>query len=741
MFTDEHAGQGFSANTDRRREGTAIDRIPEYKPDESPSGKRHELDNDETLNLWRRMLGYYMTELSRQSDNRTQMEKDENSYDGEQWEEMDKAIVEGRGQMALVYNVIATSINWMLGTERRGRTDYKVLPRRKEGAKAAENKSALLKYLSDVNRTEFSISEAFAECVKAGLGWLECGLQDDAEGEPIYDMAESWRNIVHDSAARKLDVSDGRYIFRTKWTDQDAALAMFPDRREAIINATSTTTDYGYFGGEFDGDNAMDYGEEEMQNTGYIGGPGDHGLFALRKRVRLIEGWFRVPIQEDRMTGGEFSGEIFDPYSDGHIGQIITGKAKVRKRLTWRMHVMIFTNAGPLWFSKSPYRHNHFPFTPVWCYRRAKNGLPYGMIRNLRDLQNDINKRASKALHILSTNKTIMDDDAVVDLDEFREEVSRADAIIVKKRGSQLDLNVDRDLAPAHMDLMRYAVDMVQQMSGVTHENLGRDTNATSGRAIIAKQDQGSLTTSPIFDNLRFARQVHGEKKLSLIEQFMTEEKQFRITNKRGVPTHMVVMDGLPENDIVMTKADYIISEDDWNATIKQSQAQELLDLLQKLAPVAPELVMAVMDLLVEMMDVPQSDELVARIRNFTGMEDPDQDPNEMTPERQAREEAKAAQAEMEKRAADAQLATVEATAAEKMAKAEKTAAEIGKVVTDTRRAEADLPQAELDIADKAFKIALDALATPTAVDVADALADEARAASAPQPQQQPQPV
>ena len=92
-----------------------------------------------------------------------------------------------------------------------------------------------------------------------------------------------------------------------------------------------------------------------------------------------------------------------------------------------RIHVALMTEVGLLWFSESPYRHNKFPLTPIWCYRRGRDGAPYGVIRRLKDIQVDVNKRASKALHILSTSKIIMDYDALPDdmtFEEFQDDRS-----------------------------------------------------------------------------------------------------------------------------------------------------------------------------------------------------------------------------------------------------------------------------------------------------------------------------
>jgi hypothetical protein len=307
----------------------------------------------------------------------------------------------------------------------------------------------------------------------------------------------------------------------------------------------------------------------------------------------------------------------------------------------------------------------------------------------------------------------------VDDLDEFEEEIARPDSIIVKKPGKQLTIDVDRELSDAHLNLMQLSTGMIQSLSGVTDESLGRTTNASSGKAIVARQEQGALATAPIFDNLRMARQYHGEKVLSLIEQFYTEEKQFRITNQRGTPDYVNINDGLPENDITRTKADFVIDEVDWNATIRQAQTQELMELLSQLAPAAPQLVMVMLDILVEGMDVPSREELVKRIRQITGAQDPDADPANPTPEMIAQEQAKAAAAAMEQRAAEANILTMEGKAAEAQARAQKAKADAEKVRAGT-------PSDKLQTQKSALELALMMLSALPAVDTADALLQQA---------------
>jgi len=229
---------------------------------------KDDLDGPQSRDLFRKLMGHYLRELDAHAKARREMEQDEAFYDGDQWSGEDISILRSRGQDATVFNVIAQSINWVLGTERRGRTQHKVLPRRKEGAKAAQRKSELLKYLADVNLSDFHFSRAFADAVKVGVGWIESGIQSDDEGEPIYDRYETWRNVVWDSTATELDLSDARFIFRTKWVDIDTARQMFPKRQTIIDLAASADHDFGPALDRL-GDEPMDSLEETYDDAGY----------------------------------------------------------------------------------------------------------------------------------------------------------------------------------------------------------------------------------------------------------------------------------------------------------------------------------------------------------------------------------------------------------------------------------------------------------------------------------------
>lgn len=675
------------------------------KPEDEPTEDQdeHPLDGETGRDLHGRLISFYRQELDRQATNRFQQATDEDYYDHCQWSEEEMAVMKERGQAPTTYNVIAQTLNWIIGSEKRGRTDFKILPRGKEDAKPAEGKTKYMKYLSDVNRTVFHRSRAFEDTAKVGIGWLEVGAQDEDDGEPIYMRYENWRNMLWDSSSTEIDGSDMRYQFRSKWVDEDIAMALFPGRGEAVKSSVVDSVMSGAFD-MVDGDEAMDSVENLLDDAG-----GGNGVITehRRRRVRLIEAWYRMPEMVKRLRGGPFTGEVYEEQNPNHQESLHSGKSILVEKVMMRTRTAIMTPTELLWDGPSPYKHNRFKFVPIWAYRRGRDNLPYGVIRGLRDIQDDINKRASKALHILSTNKVIMDEGAVEDMDTFADEMARPDAIIVKKPGKQLDINVDRELAPAHLDLMSRNISMIQQVGGVTDELMGRTTNATSGVAIEARQEQGSIATNKLFDNLRLAVQMEGELELSLMEQFVTEEKQFRITNQRGTPEFVTVNDGLPENDVTRTKADFVISEADWRATMRQAASAQLSDMMMKMPP---EVAMVMLDLVVESMDIDNRDEIVKRIRGITGQRDPDA--SELTEEEVASMQAK-------KEEADAQRAMFDAELGLKQAQAKKSEA-------DANRVKRQMIGDSMTAAASAMAAATAVVTMPTIAKVADNLLQEA---------------
>lgn len=627
---------------------TAIDEYLSGKTSVVPAQANHPLDSDEARKEHKMLMQWYLLERERQAANRLEMAMDCDFYDGIQWDPDDAQALKDRGQMPLVYNEMAPMIDWIIGTERRNRVDWKVLPRTEDDVQAADVKTKTLKYVADINRVPFLRSRAFADAAKAGVGWLDDGVRDDPTQDVLYSRCEDWRNVLWDSVGSyELDLSDARYLFRWRWVDEDVAIMMFPDRANQIRQAVEDAGRNPRYELEEEG---WYLGEEihrtEMNGTIYSSGSGVM-IDAQRRRIKLIEAQYRKPCRCHVIADGPMKGAFFNPESDYALAQkVAEQQPTIVDRIMMRTHVAVFTEAHMLGLGTSIYRHNRFSLTPIWCYRRGRDRLPYGAGRRVRDIQQDLNKRASKALFMLNTNQIIADDNATDDWENLRDEADRPDGLIVKKKGAELTLRRDTDAATGQIQMMSLDAQSIQKSAGVTDENLGRKTNAVSGEAIKARQLQGSVVTTEPFDNLRYAIQVQGEKQLSLVEQFYTEEKVIRLTGARGkldwvkINQPELQPDGSVRwiNDITASMADFVVSEQDYSGTLRQAMFDAISDMAGRLPP---EVGLRLLTIAMEYSDLPNKDEVAQALRAITG----DKDPNkELTPEEAAQAEEQLAQ-------------------------------------------------------------------------------------------------
>ena len=616
--------------------------------------------------LFAQLKSWFEMEHQRQAVNRYQMALDADYYDGIQWLPSEAAAIRRRGQNPIVFNEIKPTIDWLIGTERRTRRDFKVLSRNVKSDEAdndAQVKTKLLKYLEDVNRTAFSRSQAFDDAMKAGLGWIEVGITSDPEDEPLYVRHESWVNMLHDSVGTtKPDLSDSRYLFRFKEVDLDVAIAYFPDKAEELKRA-ATFGDLQGFG---------EPGNDEWAGAWPTGAPISpdgtpmrwitHNFEALnpRQRVSLVECWYRIPTRERTTIGG-------------------TSQDRTRMK----MRVAVMTKHDLLADSDSPYNHNKFPFVPVWAYRRKADGLPYAPVRNIRGPQDDLNKRMSKAQFIMSINQMRVEkgavDKEVMDIEELREEIAAPDGIAIFQDGAlsggKVQIREHGDIAQGHLALADRDSAAIRSVSGVTMEQRGQSGSQQSGKAIMAKQDQGQMVTAELFDNLLLAQQLEGELSVSLTEQFYTEEKTFSITGERFALDYTTInqrdpVTGQVLNDVTRHKAAFVIGEAPWRQALAEAAFESAMQMLGQLAPVAPQVVTAIIDLVFEWSDLPNKQAILQRIRQVTGMPDPDEGE---TPEMQ---QQKAQQAQMAQAQFEAEMAQLRATIREAQAKGEKLEAE-----------------------------------------------------------------
>lgn len=625
--------------------------------------------NKQTL---RDLQGWWDEAREFHAENRRQQLIDADFYDHHQFDPESAAALLERGQFPSVYNLVALAIDWIVGTERRTRIEGKVMPRGPEDGDAAQAKQQVLKYVDDVNQAGFERSTAFAHATKVGIGWLEECVVKDKDQEPITNRAVDWKQMWWDPFSRYADLRDARYVTRRKWVDLDYAQAMFPKHADTMDRMAKAFTEVELGDSDDLGDMPAMFLHRDLRNSMDNG----YRLFGssnldqkYRRRLAINETWFKRPVAIKRIASldPDLHDKEFEPDNPTHVAALESCACSLTDAVAERMYLAMWVPNLLLDLQQSPYKHNRYPFTPIWCKREDRTGLPYGYIRGMRDAQQDYNKRRAKALFLLSVNRLIFEEGAIdkADEDEILDEAARPDARIRVAKNALADGRVKfewgADLANGQITLMEQAKEHILEGSGVTRDNLGQQSNAISGRAILAKQQQGAVATAELFDNYRRFMQSSGQKTLSLIEQFMSMPKRLRILGPRGKIDWLIVNEPQTDpatgemffaNDLTARNADFIVDQQDYRETVRMAMAETMFEVIGKLPP---EVQMQMLDMAFELTDLPNRDELVARIRKLNGQPAPGQDHDP--------EQIAAQQAQQQREQAEADLSMQERTA------------------------------------------------------------------------------
>jgi len=414
------------------------------------------------------------------SSARREAERDRDYFLGFQLSAEEISALEKRGQPPIVINKIRGKVQLMCGLESRARTDPKAMPRTPNEDKRADAATQALRFVADDNDFDNVRSAVYEQMIVEGFAGAEV-VVEPGQGMDVEVRIRDvpWDRLFYDPRSYRKDFSDARFLGMVIWQDRDEALEMFPDGAAALD---------GTFGAE-------------GQASGTYQDKPAHGIFwcdNLKKRVRVVQIFWREAGEWWEATytkGGFLSPPVQSPYKDRY------GKSACR---------LIMQSAFV-----------------------TRDNARHGAVRDWISLQDEINKRRSKALHLLSVNRTIAEQGAVVDVDEAKRQAAMPDGYIEVTPGMRYEITPGGDLANGQFQLLQHAnAEMGAQ--GANASLAGKDSRDLSGRAIIAQQAGGQAEIEPLADALRnWTRRIH-EAVWMRIRQFWTAERWVRVTDDDG---------------------------------------------------------------------------------------------------------------------------------------------------------------------------------------------------------------
>jgi hypothetical protein len=422
-------------------------------------------------------------------DARKLAERDRRYVDGEQLDEEQLAELSKRGQPAVIINRIKSKIDFLVGFEKQQRTKPRALPRTPQHEQDAEACSDALNFVVDDSDFKMTRSAVWRNMLVEGTGAVEVcvkgyddGYKGDANEICIEVTRFRWDRFFCDPHSLELDFSDAAYLGGVWWMDHADAVARWPDKEEEL-DATIADVNYSDTFGD----------KPEWQ------------IWAdrKRKRVRVCQIWIRR------------KGKNADEW---HFAEFVKNG---------------ILNEGP-----SPYVTDDGDSDCGLIAQSAyvdQNGDRYGVVRQFISPQDEINKRRSKALHLLNSNQILYEEGAVDNIETTRSEAARPDGTIKVAPGAltnqQFQFRERVDLAKAHVELLQEAKSEIDLMGPNAAMQGDQGDGSASGRAIMASQQGGAIEMGDLLDNLRYFDKRVYRAIWNRIRQYWTAEKWIRITD------------------------------------------------------------------------------------------------------------------------------------------------------------------------------------------------------------------
>lgn len=449
--------------------------------------------------------------------------------------------------------------------------------------------------------------------------------------------------------------------------------------------------------------------------------------------VRVAEYWRKVPVKRHLLFLANGATADVTGMEDAEISQVVDAAGGWRRERYVDGHkvCMSLMNGSEQLEKTYDWPGQYIPIAPVWGeeIRLGDRVVRRGVIRAARDAQIRYNVQATavtEAVALAPKAKWLVTLKQIAAHKEFWDTAHLNNYPYLPYTPDQAasgpPVRMQPEPPPAGLLAeVQAAAGDIEATTGVYRENLGKESNAISGRAILSRQREGDVGTFLYADNLARAVQHIGRILVDAMPRVYDTERTIRVLGEDGstefAAINQRVIDPITGaerivNDIAAGRYDVAVSVGPAFSTRREEARESMVAFMQA----DPQSAQVVADLFAQYQDWPGAEEIAARLRRravAAGIAEPKEgeappappppDPNMVL----AQAEMAKAQAAAMKAQADAQVkaAEVELDRARLALEAEKVrleqqrlqleGAEAGASATNARR-QTDIKEAEL---------------------------------------------
>lgn len=537
-----------------------------------------------------------------------------------------------------IEDLVGPALLSIQGHEISKRTDWRVTPNGQVGGQdVAAALNFKLNQAERESKADDAITAAFRPQAAVGLGWVEVLRESDPFKYP-YRCTAIHRNEIHwDNAAREPDLSDARWLRRTRWLRPERLASAFPKHKEMIMLC-------GKHGSSWVNEVAKDGGA----STGLSNAWGDGSVATISeqhwynissKELCVSEIWYRrwentpvLKFKDQRVVE-------YDEDNMEHVNALAAGDCEVVYANVARVRRSYWLGVQCLDDAPSPYSHRHFPYVPFWGFREDLSGVPYGYVRGMVYQQDSLNSGTAKLRWGLSAVRTTRTKGATsMTSAQLRKAVGRADADIelnadhMGKPGAMFKVERDFQLNAQQMQLLDNARAAIVRVGPASNGFQGKAGTATSGVQEQTQVDQSNQSLGWMMDMRDKGRKQIGELLISMIVEDIGANEHTIVIEGDGVKEDKTVVLNKPEvdedgraylsNDLQRTRLKVGLEEVPSTTTFRGQQVNAMAEAVKSLPE---QYKAAIMPFMVSLMELPFKREVIDAIRAVDQQQSPEQ--------------------------------------------------------------------------------------------------------------------
>jgi hypothetical protein len=528
-------------------------------------------------------------------------------YNQDQWPEEAKQALQGGDEKRpmLTFNHIRVKIGTLSGEERRNREDWVARPREGSDNTEADVRTALLKYVRDINTLGIDESRAFDDCGIGGWGGIVASLArryDDPypmlrlEYRPWHEFRWDWRS-------KSRNWTDAQWMAVSSMVSVDRLKELFPDWADSVATEYLSLLQDPI-------QPEVDYGER-IGVTHYNDGNMRQLLYQSDSReIRASEFYHRTTrvrtivslLTADGVSEYEMPDDPeIKAIVDGHVA---AGRAVKRtvKEPAIKGSLVIGRRTMAQWWSsfdgRDAFGHPMFPI--FISIASDTNGRIMGLVEPMLDPQAEINKRWSMVvdnyLHIPRSGG-FFEDGAFENETRDKGKLGQPGAWVKLQKGAISQGRIKFHTPPvtdqALMQLFELAGVELDKVSNMPLARMGQPSQETSGIAIRQRSLQSALPQVPIFDNFRNMQLQMGRFVNANLKLMFPVQKTLSLTMPSGESREVTLNEAKSTLEGAMRIAnstspdmfDITMDLTPGNASFREMQAQNLASLLGQIGP------------------------------------------------------------------------------------------------------------------------------------------------------------